>query len=376
VTGDLDGGQGGTGFDSQGLFEAIERAILGSPRRLTRIEVAEQADVPLERAIALWRSLGFPGAEDDQPMFIDADVEALRMVTWLVETGFVDPSFEVTLARSMGLSFARLAEWEVAELAAAALGSTADDPSRVEETIASLIPVVEDVQNYVWRRHLAHAAGRILLRPDGNAAAAPMAVGFADIVGFTRRSREIGPEELAHLVEVFERVANEIVTENHGRLIKTIGDEVLFVADDPVDMGRIALALVDGAQREPDFPEVRVGAAHGEVLSRMGDVFGPVVNIAARLTSLARPSRVLVDNELAEVLRSRRDEFRVKHSRTTSVKGYSRLDTWSVKRLRTDSGGRHDDTHDDDPREDRRGRGADGSGDGAAHTSAARCGRS
>lgn len=323
--------------EAQHLFESIERAILGSPRRLTRVEVARKADVPLERAVALWRSLGFPGATDEEPLFIDADIEALRMVTWLVETGFVAPGFEVTLARSMGLSFSRLAEWEVRELAAAALGPGSEvDPQVAEEMIASLIPVVEDVQNYVWRRHLAHAAGRILLSPEGQERGNEMAVGFADIVGFTRRSRGLDQDELAHLVEVFERIANEIVTENRGRTIKTIGDEVLFVADTPWDMARIALGLVEGSTREPDFPEVRVGAAYGGVLSRMGDVFGPVVNVAARLTSLARPGRILVDGAMAEVLGEHRHEFRVKRSRTASVRGYSRLDTWSLKRPRVD----------------------------------------
>ena len=100
-------------------------------------------------------------------------------------------------------------------------------------------------------------------------------------------------------------------------------------------MARIALALVDGSEREPDFPDVRVGAAYGGVLSRMGDVFGPVVNVAARLTSLARPGRILVDSAMAEVLREHRHEFRVKRSRTASVRGYSRLDTWTLKRPRS-----------------------------------------
>ncbi len=322
-----------------GLYEAIERAILGDPPRLTRIEVAQRAGVPLERAIALWRSLGFPGAADDEALFVEADVEALRMVTWLVESGFLDSTFELTLARSMGLSFSRLAEWEVRELAAAALDGAQEldldavDVAAVEELVAGLIPVMQDVQNYVWRRHVAHAAGRILLAPAGQGGTT-MAVGFADIVGFTRRSRGLSQEELAHLVEVFERVANEIVTENRGRIVKTIGDEVLFVADKPWDIARIALGLVEAAERRTDFPEVRVGAAYGEVLSRIGDVFGPVVNVAARLTSLARPGRVLVDAALADMLRDHHHEFRVKRRRTASVRGYSRLDTWSLKRPR------------------------------------------
>lgn len=326
----------GTGpFDSQRLYETVERAILGSPRTYTRGEAAELGGVAPDRAQALWRSLGFPGTEDDVPLFLDADIEALRLVSWLAETGIIDETFELTVARSMGLSFSRLAEWEVSEIAAAAMTRTMlTEPDRLEELISSLIPVIEDLQNYVWRRHLANAAGRILLQPQGPDAGADMAVGFVDIVGFTRQSRGLTSAGLSHLVEVFEDTTTTVVTEHRGRIIKTIGDEVLFVADDAVDVGRIALALVSSHEQTPDFPEVRVGAASGEVLSRMGDVFGPVVNIAARLTSLARPGKVLVDRDLAGRLKAHPEEFRLSRGRTAAVKGYARLDTWSLKRPR------------------------------------------
>ncbi|WP_148573900.1 adenylate/guanylate cyclase domain-containing protein [Nocardioides caldifontis] len=330
------------GFDPEALYEEIERAVLGSARRLNRVEVAEAADVPLERAVELWRALGFPGtSSDDEVLFVERDVEALRLVTWLVESGFLEREFELTLTRSLGRSFARLAEWEVTELASAAMSrSMLTDSGRLEEMLSRLLPVVEDVQNYVWRRHVASAAGRILLHP-GSEGGTRMAVGFADIVGFTRRSRGMSHSQLSELIEVFEATAARVVTEHRGRTIKTIGDEVLFVADDVLDAARIALALVEASADEVAFPEVRVGLAYGEVVSRLGDVFGPVVNIASRLTSLARPGRILVDREMHERLGPHADEVRVKRSRTTSVRGYSRLDTWTLKRPR-----QRDDTND------------------------------
>ena len=79
---------------------------------------------------------------------------------------------------------------------------------------------------------------------------------------------------------------------------------------------------------------MRVGAAYGAVLRRLGDVFGEPVNIASRLTSIARPGRVLVDRELAEALRPHEEEFRLRRVRGISVKGYSRLETWALKRPR------------------------------------------
>jgi adenylate cyclase len=190
------------------------------------------------------------------------------------------------------------------------------------------MPVVEDLHTYVYRRHLANAAARMLLLPAGDEGVR-MAVGFADIVGYTRRSRGLDRSELAALVETFEATSATIVTDHDGRVIKTIGDEVLFVADDPVDAARIARALVEAENQ--GFPEVRVGLAYGDVVSRLGDVFGPVVNVASRLTSLARPGRVLVDRAMHEVLESHPEEFRVRRARTAAVRGYTRLDTWSLK---------------------------------------------
>lgn len=315
--------------DDQRLYEQLEGVILGGPRTLTRQEVAERADVPLARATELWRSLGFTRVEDDVAIFTEADVEALRLVAWMVEQGFVDEAEELTMVRSMGRTYARLTEWEVTEMAAQALRGGPTRQKELEELVISLIPVVEDVQNYVWRRHLVSAAGRLLLRPQGEEGR-QMAIGFADIVGFTRRTRDLGPEELSLLIESFESTSAALITEHGGRVIKTIGDEVMFAVDDPVEAARVALALV--AVEDETFPELRVGLAYGAVLTKLGDVFGPVVNISSRLTSLARPGRVLVDRDLSAYLTEHAGEsFRLRRARTASVRGYRKLDTWSLK---------------------------------------------
>ena len=316
------------------MAEEIEAAILGSPRALNRVEVTQAADVDLERATALWRALGFPAPTDDtQVLFNEADIEALRLAGWLEENGVLQPEVEMTLVRSLGRGFARLAEWEIAELASTMLdGETAEPTEEIKELVSSLMPVLEDLQTYVWRRHLAQAASRLLMRPLESEDAERQVVGFADIVGFTRRSRDLTAAELGALVDVFEGRSFDIVTEHGGRVIKTIGDEILFVADRPEQGARIALDLVDAEDLVDDFPTLRVGLAYGPVLARVGDVFGPVVNIAARLTSLARPGRILVERELRGSLRGQEEEFRVRRSRTTAVRGYARLDTWALTR--------------------------------------------
>jgi adenylate cyclase len=315
------------------LFDVLERAILGETRHLTRIDVARESEVPLERLSTLWRSLGFTEATSDTDViFMDADVEALQLLNELLELGMIDARSEFAVARSMGRSFARLAEWEIAEIASGlSLNELELDQATVESLIAQLLPVAERLQNYAWRRHLVNAAGRLLLQPDATANGVPMAVGFADIVGFTRQSRRMTGDELASLVETFESTVSTIIAGHGGRVIKTIGDEVLYAADDVTTAARIALELAEGPELNEEFPDVRVGVAYGDVLSRMGDVFGEVVNIASRLTSLAKPGRVLVNREMAELLREDED-FRVRRSRTTAVKGYARLETWTLKR--------------------------------------------
>jgi adenylate cyclase len=315
------------------MAEQIEEAILGAPRTLNRVEVTEAADVPLDRATALWRALGFPApADDTQVMFNEADIEALRLAGWLEENGVLEPGIEMTLVRSLGRGFARLAEWEIAELASTMLSDTQEPTEEIRELVDSLMPVLEDLQTYVWRRHLAQAAGRLMMRPLETDDAESQVVGFADIVGFTRRSRDLSAAELGHLVDTFEARSFDVVLDHGGRVIKTIGDEILFVADRPEHGARIALDLIDAEDLVEDFPTLRVGLAYGPVLARVGDVFGPVVNIASRLTSLARPGRVLVERELRGALRGFEDEFRVRRSRTTAVRGYARLDTWTLTR--------------------------------------------
>ena len=323
--------------DARRLLREIESSVVGTREALNRLEVSEAAGFPLERATVLWRALGFPAAQSDEDeIFSESDVEALRLVGWLEEIGVIDAGIEPSLVRSMGRSFSRLAEWQMSELVTAmSRRGEADEAGSqdVREVLDSLIPVLEDLQNFVWRRHLAHAAARLLLHPkDEDDEGHTLLVGFADIVGFTRRTREMSVVELDRLMETFEGCSADIITERGGRVIKTIGDEILFVTEDPLEGARIALQLVEAEEEIDDFPRLHVGLAFGEVLTRVGDVFGPTVNLASRLATVARPGRVLVDRELSALLKQNDEEFRIRRARSTAVRGYSKLDTWTLRR--------------------------------------------
>jgi adenylate cyclase len=290
--------------------EALDRLLLGGPRRYTRLQICELTGMPPERTRRLWRALGFADSADDDPAYSDADVAALGVLSQLIDSGFVGPETEATIARAMGQSLSRLADWQTDMLADVLAGSAAE---RGRE------PTPEETAN----------ADRLLAAAGGEDRR-ELAVGFADLVDYTSRSRGMGGRELGAMVEDFESTAAEVIARHSGRVVKTIGDGVLFTAASAVDAAEIALDLPDEWEAE-DRPLLRVGAAYGTVLTHLGDVYSPVVNLASRLTSVARPSTVLIDRELARRLRGV-PAYRVRPLRRVSVRGYDDLQPWRLRR--------------------------------------------
>jgi adenylate cyclase len=321
--------------------EALERLLLDGPRRYTRQQVAELAGMAPERTRRLWRALGFPDAADDDPAFTDADVEALGVLSTLIDSGFVGPETEASIARAMGQSLSRLADWQTDMLADALFRAAGPDDrpeASAEEAVEAaraLLPRLRQMQDYVWRRHLAANADR-LLATVGAGDRRELAVGFADLVGYTSRSRGMGGRELGAMIEDFEAIAAEVIARHAGRVVKTVGDGVLFTAGSAEGAVRIGLELPE-VWATDERPPLRVGAAYGPVLTRLGDVYSPVVNLASRLTSLARPGTLLVDRELADRLRDR-PGYKVRPLRRVSVRGYDHLQPWLVRRRPTDDG--------------------------------------
>jgi adenylate cyclase len=277
-------------------------------------------------------AMGFAEVGDDEAVFTDGDIEALRTWDALVESGTMVLDDEVPHARVMGQTLSRLAEWQAREVMAQAelLSPGAAGREAAAEMAGTLLPVIERLQSYVWRRHLAAAYERILLAPPGELSAATMTVGFADIVGYTRTARHAAIEDLAALLETFEEDTSEAVVSNRGRVVKMVGDEVLFVTDHPADAAAIALRLTSPGREDEGLPALRVGMACGRVLTRFGDVYGPVVNMAARLTGLARPGTALVDAELAAALRAD-GRYRLQARRPAAVRGYHHLRSWALR---------------------------------------------
>ncbi len=281
-------------------------ALLGSARYLTGDEVAERAGISRAEADALWQALGFPHL-GDEAAFADGDVTALRQARDLMDADVVGPELRLAQARVLGRTMAALAESQVNLAAEAAMRGAISDPTE-------LLATMESLQTYIWRRHLLAATERLAARPEESAIA--HAVGFTDLVSYTARSREMSTEGLANLLDSFEAKAQAVVVDGGGRIVKTLGDEVMWVADRATDAAEIALGLAD--------TEVRTGVAWGQTLARAGDHYGPVVNLAARLTGLARPGTVLIDKDLAHELTDD-PRYRLRSLRPVSVRGYDHL---------------------------------------------------
>ena len=325
-----------SGLDVPALVERVESLLLGGPRKYNRAEVADLAGVTPDSARRLWRALGFATVDDDDVVFTDGDVRALRRTEFLAEHGIDDDDLLTAMTRMLGQTFSRLAQWQ-GQLMIELIGSrpqlleTEDGMLRFVE---ELLPVLEELQAFVWRRQLAAYFSRIGSQADAEgmlSGEAACAVGFADMAGFTTLTRRATEVELRELLEAFESAATDVVGAHNGRIVKTLGDEVLFVANDVGDAAEIALHLQEAAAADPRLPDLRIGLAAGPVLGRMGDVYGSTVNIASRLTSLCRPGWILVDRVMSESLRDD-PRFSLKSRRPESVRGFHHLHQWRLKR--------------------------------------------
>jgi adenylate cyclase len=166
-------------------------------------------------------------------------------------------------------------------------------------------------------------------RTDGDAGLS-LTVGFADMVGFTALSQQLEERELARVVERFETLAYDAVAGHGGRIVKMIGDEVMFVTDEPAAAAEIGLALAEVYGKDETVSDVRVGLAHGPVLGLEGDYFGPTVNLASRIVNIAYVGSVVVSSEIHARLADD-ERFVLKAVRPRRLKGIGLTPLWVVR---------------------------------------------
>ncbi|HSN34972.1 MAG TPA: adenylate/guanylate cyclase domain-containing protein [Arthrobacter sp.] len=302
-------------------LKALEQRLLGGERKLRRREVAAGAGLSLLSARKLWRALGFPNIGDEDVAFTERDQAALNTVVDQVRSGRLTEEAAISVTRAIGQMTDRMVVWQIEALVEDMVhqqGVTdAVARKRLVSELPSLVDAMEEMLLYSWRRQLNAGVQRLAVRAEAGLASseegregdeddAPLplarAVGFADLVSYTSLSRRMNEKTLAQLVQRFENKCAEIISVGGGRLVKTVGDEVLYIAETPAAGAEISLALCQAFTEDEILPQARVAMVWGRILSRLGDIYGPTVNLAARLTALADPGTVLVDSMTASAL--------------------------------------------------------------------------
>jgi len=325
----------------------VDRIVLPAEHRLTQHQVAETTDIPIETARRFWRALGFLDVGDDDPVFTEMDLEAVRLFQSMVAVGLVDTDTAVQMARVIGSSMARIAEAEAGPGTTPMLISSGDsiiDADEFARQAGTSLPAMARLLEYVWRRHLQAATRRAMLHRTRRAEegmSPTMAVGFADMVGFTMLSQHLRDDELAAVVARFEALAHDTVVALGGRVVKMIGDEVMFVVPTATGAASIGLSLAEAYAGDELLSDVRVALAIGPVLIQDGDFYGPVVNLASRLVGVANPGTVLASDGFKMALDEAgedADGFELRALRTRNLKDIGRIQVWKVSRSGTAPG--------------------------------------
>jgi adenylate cyclase len=307
----------------------LDALLLGEPLTLDREDVERLSGVSADVARDVWAAMGFAEIPYGEKAFTHEDVKALKTSQALLDIGLVDLDTQLVMARAMGQGLARLAEAQVDVLRSRTVGLEPDEALAELATRADqVLPKLDDLIVFMWRRQFAAAVQRAIAT-FGDHGMPVVSIGFLDLVGFTRSSREWDASKLERTLEHFERDVALRVAAAHGRVIKTLGDGVLYTTDQPQAAVTIALDTISDHEADEELPSVRAGVATGPVLFRLGDVFGETVNIASRLSSEARPGSLLVDRHVVESLG---DDLDVRELHRRAVRGYRSLTPFLVRR--------------------------------------------
>jgi adenylate cyclase len=273
----------------------VERVLGGC---YTAAEIEERTGLSAHVLLRLRRMLGLPEAGPEDRWFGEEDVAMAKSTRLFLEAG-LDERAIAEMTRVLGESMSRLAATTSTTFVESFLkagDSEYEVATRFGALAEALTPAMQPVLTAAYTAHLRESVRRAVLgRAELEAGAVPdaqeLAICFADLVGFTRMGVQVEPQELGAVARRLAEAANE-VTEAPVRLVKTIGDAAMFVSPEPAPMVEVALKLVQ-AMREDDMPSLRAGISYGPALLRAGDFYGHCVNVASRVTGVARPESVL-----------------------------------------------------------------------------------
>ncbi len=289
---------------------------------LTLREVAAAAGLDWPTTLRLMTAVGLP---TDPDFLVTADEAAAVRLFAGAHNDLLGEEATLQLARVTGNAMARLAETIVGvfrlqvELPRRHAGMHyVDVVKEYAELTQTLLPAFVSTLDAVLRGQIVAVADRMWSTdPERSIVTLQRTVGFVDLVGYTSATASLSLRELTNVLIDFDVRTAEIVSNGDGQIIKTIGDEAMFVTEDADDACRIALDLIGASGGT--LPPVRVGLATGEMVSVFGDLYGPDVNLAARLVDVAEASTALA----SEQVRSASSSIRFERLAPLTLKGFA-----------------------------------------------------
>lgn len=314
---------------------------------LTLGELAHRVGCTEAFAAEFWLAMGFPVPAPEEVRFGEADVEALSVWWRLVEGNHLSVEALKSLLRAQSHTTDRLVLWQMEALVEENVRRyDLDDTSARLLTLARLDDLLDTLESqllYAWRRQMAHlvvntnAEVSLLGRDAAGDDAYPLqrTLGFVDMVAYTRRTSMLSSQALARLVQRFELTCRDAISARGGRVVKTIGDAVLWIVNDLASGADIVCDLMDALEAQEDMLPVRASLVSGRVVSRFGDIFGPSVNLASRLADIVPRGNIFMDsataNELASLPEGHR--FSCEPARRADLKGMGEVEAWRLHRL-------------------------------------------
>jgi adenylate cyclase len=314
----------------------VERVLAGEGKRYSQKEIADQSDVDLALLKRIWRALGMAQPPEDRKIFTEDDLNAAKASKEFLDAGIPEDEL-LQLSRTMSQSMSNIAA-AVGNAFAEALIQEGDTEAklalRYADATRELVPKLEETVRQVLRIQLRERARSAVITSAELASgkltgSQQLAIGFADLVDFTKLGERIASEDLGDVAGRLEEMAGE-VAQAPVRLVKTIGDAAMLASERPAALVEAALDLVDAAEEAGrDFPSMHAGLAFGEVLPRGGDYYGHPVNLASRITDFSLPGSVVVSQELYEALQEDDDAdydwTRIGKRKLKGIKGQSEL---------------------------------------------------
>ncbi|HEV2812983.1 MAG TPA: adenylate cyclase regulatory domain-containing protein [Solirubrobacteraceae bacterium] len=313
----------------------VERALRGDAR-YTGQEMAERAEVDVETLAKVRRAAGLPFVADGEPGYGEGDVEVSRRLKTALDAGLPIEGI-VDVNRVMGRALAQTAAAMRTLVGDAVLSETDREDEAAERLVWAtrlLLPNVGPSLEYFFAQHLLELirtdvlsseqlqAGRVGRESD-------TAVAFADLVGFTRLGGSVPAEDLGGVARRLNALAEDAVTQP-VRIIKTIGDAVMLSCSQPEQLLTAVIELNDAVEEEgDDFPQLRTGIAFGPAIDRDGDLYGHAVNLASRVTDVARPGSVLATKDVKDAVA---DGIRWSYAGERRLKGVGEVKLFRARR--------------------------------------------